>query len=192
MAKITAGISLLGAGLKIRASSDPDPMDYAYCCYGCTSCPNYSSCGGCRSANPQNPFPQSCTVRACAIEKEIISCGLCTNLATCDKSLWTSYPQMRTTALYYQSLWLVTATEPVDKGNFLLYPNPAGNNVTLTCPSGVSGECRIFSLFGKMIKSDKIYGTTCEINISNLTKGDHIIQLFSQRKIIYSEKLIKH
>ena len=191
-AKITAGISLLSAGLKIRASTETDPEDLAYCCYDCRPCPNYSTCGGCRSENPNAPYAQGCSVRACAIEKEIISCGLCLELATCDKSLWSAYPLMRQTALNYQSQWLTTSTEPVNTNNFSLYPNPVTDKFTLNCPSGLPREYRILSLSGKMIKSGIISGTNCKIDVKDLSQGEYIFQLFSKRRVIFQEKLIKY
>lgn len=191
-AKITAGISLLSAGLKIRASTETEPEDLAYCCYDCRPCPRLSTCGGCRSENPTAPFAQGCSVRICAIEKEIISCGLCIELATCDKSLWATYPSMREAALNYQSQWMTTPTEQVSGNSFSLYPNPVINNVTLYCPSGLPGEYRIFSLSGKMIKSGRISGTSCKIDVSDLSTGDYIFQFFSKRRVIYQEKFTKY
>lgn len=46
-------------------------------------------------SKPYNQFLQVCQVRACAKEKQLLTCAHCDDLPTCDKELWTKYPEMK-------------------------------------------------------------------------------------------------
>ena len=60
-------------------------------------------CYGCKPIDKPLGFIVSrCTARQCAIEKKLGSCLECGDLATCDKELWTSYPQHREAVLKMQ------------------------------------------------------------------------------------------
>jgi hypothetical protein len=55
-------------------------------------------CNGCRTDKELGAAVSHCEVRKCAIEKDLISCVVCSELTTCDKGLWKRYPE------FYQSV----------------------------------------------------------------------------------------
>jgi hypothetical protein len=60
-------------------------------------------CYGCKQeGKPKNRTILKCTVRKCAIAKNIESCALCSDLEKCDKDLWKNWPEMKTRALKIQ------------------------------------------------------------------------------------------
>ncbi|MFO7669097.1 MAG: DUF3795 domain-containing protein [Bacteroidales bacterium] len=51
-------------------------------------------CFKCKPGNmPEGPVLTHCTVRACAMEKGYQACIECDELVSCDKALWTRFPQ---------------------------------------------------------------------------------------------------
>lgn len=64
---------------------------------------NQRFCYGCKPVDkPLSYIATACAVRACAIEKKLSSCAECETLATCDKDLWTLYPEHREYVLKIQ------------------------------------------------------------------------------------------
>jgi hypothetical protein len=57
-------------------------------------------CFGCRvPPAKQGHGVKTCTVRACVVERKLVSCVRCPELATCQKELWTNYPDFRAKVL---------------------------------------------------------------------------------------------
>lgn len=60
-------------------------------------------CFGCKPVDkPLGYIVKQCMVRQCAIEKKYETCIECSDLATCDKALWTNYPGHRDYVLKLQ------------------------------------------------------------------------------------------
>jgi len=59
--------------------------------------PDKVFCYGCKSAGnkPVSMTVNACTVRKCVIEKKYDACIQCSDLAKCDKELWTRFPKFR-------------------------------------------------------------------------------------------------
>ena len=61
--------------------------------YGIKYDEEISFCYGCKAeGKPEGVVVSECTVRSCVIEKEMDCCIECKELRTCDKDLWTRFP----------------------------------------------------------------------------------------------------
>lgn len=61
--------------------------------YGVDFDPEKIFCWGCKTPDkPEGVIITGCTVRKCAIEKGHQACIQCDNLVSCDKDLWTNFP----------------------------------------------------------------------------------------------------
>ncbi len=60
-------------------------------------------CFGCK-AEParQGPGVRACSVRPCVLERKVVSCAHCRELASCKKELWINYPDFRARVLRIQ------------------------------------------------------------------------------------------
>jgi hypothetical protein len=73
----------------------------------------------------------------------------------------------------------VAEFENLTAGNFILYPNPAQEEVTFS----VSGDYYIYDIMGRLVKSEK---EVLSMSVSDITTGTYIVQ--NQEGI--SQKLI--
>ena len=73
------------------------------------------------------------------------------------------------------------------KSGLQIYPNPAGDVVTISTKSEIQ-SVNIFDLSGKKVKSLK---PAKEINVSSLAKGTYILQVFYMNGGVENTKLIK-
>ena len=62
--------------------------------YGVAYDPETTVCHGCKVHDkPQGVVVSNCTVRRCAMERNLDSCIECPDLKRCDKDLWTRFPE---------------------------------------------------------------------------------------------------
>ncbi len=60
-------------------------------------------CYGCKTPlEKQGPGIRACTVRPCVLERKLVSCAHCRELASCQKELWLNYPEHRKRVLAVQ------------------------------------------------------------------------------------------
>lgn len=65
-----------------------------------------SVCFGCKNTDkPAGVVLSNCTVRSCAINKDIDSCIQCNTLKTCDKDLWTRFPDFHQSVIKMQTVY---------------------------------------------------------------------------------------
>ena len=75
--------------------------------YGLEFDPKTSFCYGCKNKDkPAGIVLMNCTVRACTIEKKHDACIQCKKLKTCDKDLWTRFPEFHKSVLEMQKTYL--------------------------------------------------------------------------------------
>jgi hypothetical protein len=79
-----------------------------------------------------------------------------------------------------------------DKVPIVIYPNPANDYITLSCPSMVNNELivKVYNIQGKMLLQQKSNQDKTEIDISGLAKGLYIVTVIGN-DINISEKIIK-
>lgn len=71
--------------------------------YGIEFDPKLVFCNRCKTPDkPLGIAVQKCTVRACAIEKKMISCVACKDLKGCDKDLWKRFPDFHKAVIKMQ------------------------------------------------------------------------------------------
>ena len=69
--------------------------------------PKTAFCFGCKTKDkPAGVVMTNCTVRVCAIEKKLDSCIECKNLKTCQKDLWTQFPDFHKSTIKLQDSFL--------------------------------------------------------------------------------------
>ena len=60
-------------------------------------------CFGCKVEPARQGYAvRSCDVRACVLEKKLVSCAHCRELADCKRALWLNYPDFRKAVLEIQ------------------------------------------------------------------------------------------
>ncbi len=70
----------------------------------------------------------------------------------------------------------------------LVYPNPAGNEITVT--TAVDGsKLLIFNIMGQMLIENELNALT-KVNISELKNGTYIYKIVKDGKILKADKLI--
>ena len=63
-------------------------------------------CFGCKNEEkPAGVVLTNCTVRSCAIEKEYDSCIQCDELTSCQKDLWTRFPEFHKSVIKMQEVY---------------------------------------------------------------------------------------
>jgi hypothetical protein len=76
--------------------------------------------------------------------------------------------------------------------NFRVYPNPAGNLISISMPASLSGEVKVYSLSGALIFSKIINDGQGTIDISTLGKGIYIIEMLDDSgKRYYRDRIVK-
>lgn len=64
-------------------------------------------CFGCKNEDkPAGIVMINCTVRACAIDKELDACIECKELKTCEKDIWTRFPDFHKKIIEMQKSWV--------------------------------------------------------------------------------------
>ena len=190
-AKATAALTLLNTGISNASPKGPDPENLAYCCFSCSGCSQYgSTCDGCRGTNVSN-YCATCTVRSCAMGKGIASCGLCEELAECNKSLWQNYPSMKTTALNYQSQWLASPVENVKNNNIQVYPNPVNDWMMIELFNCSCDNYSIVNINGSLIRKAAIFGPATRIDVSNLKSGNYLLVVKNKGQVLLRWKFTK-
>ena len=89
----------------------------------------------------------------------------------------------------------VSSVTEYEKGEVLLYPNPASNVLNLFLPEKVTSEkinCDIVDIHGNLVKKDVFScGTQKQINISALPAGQYVVRCYDASKFNQSAKFIK-
>jgi hypothetical protein len=85
-------------------TATPAPEDFslvAYCGMRCQRCELRlaHNCDGCRTEGGRLCSScQTCTIRPCAIEKQVVTCAHCDEFPSCDDSMWEIFPHLRVKA----------------------------------------------------------------------------------------------
>ncbi|QOD59949.1 T9SS type A sorting domain-containing protein [Polaribacter haliotis] len=75
---------------------------------------------------------------------------------------------------------------------FLVYPNPASSNFTISSENLKLENIEIYNLLGKKVFHEKVKNESkIEINTSNFSKGIYLIKIKSENKIISKKLIIK-
>ncbi len=100
---------------------------------------------------------------------------------------------------YGRGLWVSPLVEPtVDTEEFVfgndinLFPNPVMDQLSISSPTAVEAEIRIFDLSGKLLiyHSDAILGNSYSVNVSKLSAGVYFLRI-NTSKGIATKRFIK-
>jgi hypothetical protein len=83
---------------------------------------------------------------------------------------------------------VVNITEE-NKADFLVYPNPASNKISIDFLGLAIEEVEIYDNQGKMVVSQKTEKGFAQIDISNLSSGFYLISALDSEGSLFSEKL---
>ena len=75
--------------------------------------------------------------------------------------------------------------------NFLLYPNPAIDQVTITFKNEGSFTFECYDLLGKLVQTEMITNSGQVINISSLKSGMYLYRIKNEGQVIQTGKLIR-
>ena len=70
-----------------------------------------------------------------------------------------------------------------------IYPNPAQNNFTIEASSSKKQTLQLIDIIGKQVLLQTINGST-NIDVSNLTKGIYLYNIFQNQSRIKNGKII--
>ncbi|MES1224988.1 MAG: T9SS type A sorting domain-containing protein, partial [Bacteroidota bacterium] len=72
-----------------------------------------------------------------------------------------------------------------------LYPNPAADELTLTCEKSMEGTCFVlYEISGREVERIKTEGYSMQISLAHLQKGFYQYQFLKGKNILRSGKLI--
>jgi hypothetical protein len=87
---------------------------------------------------------------------------------------------------------IVTSFNSNIQENFKIFPNPAGDKLSIKMPTSFTGELRLYSPTGALVYRDLINGDNEIIDLSSLEKGIYIIEFLDDSgKKLFTEKLVK-
>ncbi|WP_312825035.1 T9SS type A sorting domain-containing protein [Epilithonimonas sp.] len=92
--------------------------------------------------------------------------------------------------LGYQ-VYNVLAVNDVSKKPLSIYPNPADKNIFITSDNEIIRSYEIYDMTGKLIKSQKTDCKQCEINVSKMIKGNYILNVNLENRIVGKKIIIK-
>lgn len=79
----------------------------------------------------------------------------------------------------------------IDSSNWLIFPNPASEYVTIQSQSSIEGKISVFNQLGAQLLSENISGNTKELHISNLPKGLYFVTISSENRKVTKKLIVK-
>ena len=71
----------------------------------------------------------------------------------------------------------LTNINEINTTDFLIYPNPTSNNITIQAKAGMNQNFKIFDQMGREVISGKLNGISTEVNLSTLSKGMYTLKI---------------
>ena len=81
-------------------------------------------------------------------------------------------------------------TQP-DNCNISIYPNPTSNEITICLDNIQNAELNIFSIDGRLLDYRKNVGNEQKYDLSRYAKGEYIISISTDNKVVASQTIIK-
>ena len=105
--KATAGLYIAGTFVSFSGKTKPNPEDFtmiSFCCRNCEECETYKNkqCGGCKSN--LNPEVVQCSIKKCAIKKEVVTCAHCSDFDSCTVEKWKDPKYLKTRDEFIKTL----------------------------------------------------------------------------------------
>ncbi|MDQ2863926.1 MAG: T9SS type A sorting domain-containing protein [Bacteroidota bacterium] len=95
-------------------------------------------------------------------------------------------------AYTYSNIALLRSTN--NFGNFIIYPNPANNVLTINRPANGTGKAKIilYDAAGKLISSFTMISNSHELNTASLPDGVYILKIDNERTVSNQKVMIMH
>jgi hypothetical protein len=71
----------------------------------------------------------------------------------------------------------LTNINEINTTDFLIYPNPTSNNITIQAKAGMNQNFKFFDQMGREVISGKLNGINTEVNLSALSKGMYTLKI---------------
>jgi hypothetical protein len=78
-----------------------------------------------------------------------------------------------------------------DVSEYLVYPFPAVNQLTISISKKLPVDYKLYDLEGKILNEGTLTYKECVIDISKFITGIYIIKFFEDGKVVYSCKAVK-
>lgn len=185
---LTAGLTLIGSGLKLHASTNDDWRWVGYCGIACDDTCSWfknNQCPSCKSIN------YDCTLQDCAKAKNVDTCAHCSDLETCEDEYWTSNPdQYEVMKDLKVSLGLTGVNNQFsNKKKISVFPNPAKDYLIINNPANALMAFQLVSINGKVVKSGMIDSAELSIDISDVKPGNYVLKLQRNKATLKSHKI---
>jgi para-nitrobenzyl esterase len=82
--------------------------------------------------------------------------------------------------------------EDLASGLFTIFPNPAGDNVTINWNGNTTANLRVFDMSGKQVTSLNKITNGYSLPTTNLTNGIYLVQVISGNNIISKKLVVQH
>lgn len=129
------------------------------------------------------------------------TCGALTAIGNCNSN-WTavstqSYTALTPNSIYYVQVWSNAVEQGTftlrlsddglgnnsfNSSNFLYYPNPVKNTLTLSNNPEISGV-EVFNLLGQKVVSAKFNSNLAQVDMSNLSEGAYMVKVTSNGQV---------
>ncbi len=71
-----------------------------------------------------------------------------------------------------------------------VYPNPATNVVNVFSAEVVTGNANLYAMDGKLLKQQEIKFGSVIFDVSDLTPGIYLVQVYDENKTIHTAKIV--
>ena len=81
--------------------------------------------------------------------------------------------------------------QDISKSKFVIYPNPSSGNFIVSFENPLAdANIQIFDMQGRIVHAQKATQSKTVINVSNLSKGMYLLNVISENKIMFTDKII--
>ncbi|MGD2033437.1 MAG: T9SS type A sorting domain-containing protein [Bacteroidales bacterium] len=181
----TAGLTMLGSGIKLFAEPTDEWYWYGFCTNRCDIC---EGCNGCK--DPANLGSQCPQKRCCIDVKNIPTCAHCDELATCEN--FDDWPDLRAQALELQESINATSIDNInaEEYSYKIFPNPSTESLNIKSNRINDARYELIDFNGKLRKQGALTSNSQFINISGMPSGNYILRILVNKKQVFSKKLI--
>ncbi len=81
--------------------------------------------------------------------------------------------------------------QDISKSKFVIYPNPSSGNFIVSFENPLAdANIQIFDMQGRIVHAQKATQSKTVISVSNLSKGMYLLNVISENKIMFTDKII--
>ena len=93
---------------------------------------------------------------------------------------------------FNQASEILTKVEKhINDCNISIYPNPTSNEITISLDNIENAELNIFSIDGRLLDYRKNVGKELKYDLSHYAKGEYIISISAENKVVAAQTIVK-